>query len=213
MRIVDLTHPIREDMPVYPGTASPRLERANTLERDGFRETLLTMVSHTGTHMDAPAHMRRDGATLDRLAADRFVGPAVLWDVSEPGRRRIEASELEAIGDRLPLGGFLILRTGWSRHWGKREYFEGFPCLTEEAARWLGRFGLKGVGVDAISVDPVESTTFDVHGVLFERGEVILENLTHLEALPGEPFLLAALPLRFVDADGSPVRAVAILDR
>lgn len=57
MKIIDLTHFISEDMPVYPGTEQPKLKQANTYEKDGFKETLMTMYSHTGTHMDPPNHL------------------------------------------------------------------------------------------------------------------------------------------------------------
>ena len=73
MKILDLTHLIEEAMPVYPETEPPKLTPSNTFEQHGFRETLLTMGSHTGTHMDAPAHMLRDGKTLDQFPADKYL--------------------------------------------------------------------------------------------------------------------------------------------
>ena len=76
----ELTHTIRNDMPVYPGTEQPRLTTACTIDQCGYRETLLHMFSHTGTQMDAPAHMLRDGTALDRYDAAKFAGPAVVVD-------------------------------------------------------------------------------------------------------------------------------------
>ena len=78
MNILDLTYVISPDMPVYPGTEGPTLSPANTYEKDGFKETLLSMYSHTGTHMDAPAHMLEDGVTLDALPASQFIGKALV---------------------------------------------------------------------------------------------------------------------------------------
>ena len=83
MKVIDLTHTIKEGMPVFPGTEPPKLDAASTFEKDGFRETLLTMYSHTGTHMDAPAHVREDGITLDKFGADKFVGKAIVVDCSD----------------------------------------------------------------------------------------------------------------------------------
>ena len=83
MKVIDLTHTIKENMPVFPGTEPPKLAPASTFETDGFRETLLTMFSHTGTHMDAPAHVREDGITLDKFPADKFVGKAIVIDCSD----------------------------------------------------------------------------------------------------------------------------------
>ena len=74
MKMLDLTHCITPEMPVYPGTEPPRLTAACTMEKDGFRETLLEMYSHTGTHMDAPAHMLPNGRTLDDFPAETFAG-------------------------------------------------------------------------------------------------------------------------------------------
>mgnify|MGYP000476531339 CR=1 FL=1 len=70
----ELTHTIRNDMPVYPGTEQPRLTTACTVSQCGYRETLLHMYSHTGTHMDAPAHMLPNGRTLDDFPAETFAG-------------------------------------------------------------------------------------------------------------------------------------------
>ena len=80
--ILDLTHTISQEMPVYPGTPQPRLFRAANLEQHGYRETQLNMVSHTGTHMDAPYHMLSHGSTLDELPVSQFCGRAVVLDVS-----------------------------------------------------------------------------------------------------------------------------------
>ena len=76
MTVIDLTHTIREDMPVYPGTEQPRLTTACTVSQCGYRETLLHMYSHTGTHIDAPAHMIDGALTLDGCGADRLMDPA-----------------------------------------------------------------------------------------------------------------------------------------
>ena len=83
MKVYDLTHTIQNDMPVYPGTEQPKLTTACTIEAVGYRETLLHMFSHTGTHMDAPAHMLLDGAALDRYPGEKFAGTAVVVDCRE----------------------------------------------------------------------------------------------------------------------------------
>ena len=80
MKMLDLTHCITPEMPVYPGTEPPRLTAACTMEKDGFRETLLEMYSHTGTHMDAPAHMLPNGRTLDDFPAETFAGRGFVLD-------------------------------------------------------------------------------------------------------------------------------------
>ena len=130
MTVIDLTHTIREDMPVYPGTEQPRLTTACTVSQCGYRETLLHMFSHTGTHMDAPAHMLLDGAALDSYGADKFAGTAVVVDCR--GQERISLPLLQSYD----LSGvdFVLFCTGWDKKWGTPGYYEGFPCLTAEAA-------------------------------------------------------------------------------
>ena len=98
MQVIDLTQTIGETMPVYPGTEQPRLTPTNTIEKDGFRETLLRMYSHTGTHMDAPAHILPGAPTLDVLPAEKFTGRACVVDCSDAGEGgRITMGHIDAV--------------------------------------------------------------------------------------------------------------------
>jgi kynurenine formamidase len=212
MRLIDLSHPIEENMPVYPGTEPPTFAVACTVREHGFLERRLDMFSHTGTHMDAPAHMIEAGACLNALPLERFFGKAVVVDATGCTGRKIGMGELLPHEKAIAASDFVLMRTGWSRYWGGDEYFRAFPVLEPEAAAWLAAQGLSGVGVDAISVDPVEGGEFEVHGALLGGGLVIIENLTNLHLLPPEGFHLACFPLPLRDADGSPVRAVALLE-
>lgn len=209
MKVIDLSQVISAEMPVYPGTEGPRISAATTIARDGFAEKLLHFYSHTGTHIDAPGHMIAGGPTLDRFEAGQFLGTACVLEVSGS---LVEAATLEREEARIAACDFLLLRSGWSARWGGEDYFSGFPTLSVEAARLLSRLGLKGLGVDCISVDPVGSPDFPVHRVLLGAGMLIIENLRRLEGLPRDSFLFSCLPLRLEDADGSPVRAVALLE-
>lgn len=211
MRVVDLSHVIQPGMPMYPGTEPPLFECGTSIERDGFVETRLTLFSHTGTHMDAPAHLLKDGPTLDRLDVSRFIGPAVVIPAEAGEDRRVTVAHLKPFADRLARARFAILRTGWATRWGGASYFGRFPVLDAEAAAWLARLDLYAVGVDAISVDPMDAPELPNHRVLLARGCCIVENLTNLGAVGNGEFTFACLPLRLQNADGSPVRAVALL--
>ena len=208
--IIDLTHPISEGMPVYPGTLPPTIKQANTVANDGYAEKLVSIYTHTGTHIDAPAHMLANGKTLDQLGAAHFVGTAFVIDVA--GLTVIERTFLESKEISIAACDFVLFHTGWAKHWGHPEYFDGFPILSLDAALWLAGRNLKGIGFDAISADPVGATDFPIHMVLFRAGMISIENLTGLDALFEKHFLFSCLPLKLEDADGSPVRAVAILD-
>ena len=209
MKVYDLTHTIRNDMPVYPGTEQPRLTTACTIEEVGYRETLLHMYSHTGTHMDAPAHMLPDGAALDRYPGEKFVGAAIVVDCR--GEKDISLPLLQ----RYDLSGvdFVLFCTGWDKKWGTPAYYENFPCLTAEAAAYLAALPLKGVGEDSISLDPCDSTEFSNHITLMKAGFINTENLTGLDALLGRRFTFVTLPLKFENADGCSCRAIAMEDQ
>ena len=208
MKVYDLTHTIRNDMPVYPGTEQPRLTTACTIEEVGYRETLLHMYSHTGTHMDAPAHMLPDGAALDRYPGEKFVGAAIVVDCR--GEKDISLPLLQ----RYDLSGvdFVLFCTGWDKKWGTPAYYENFPCLTAEAAAYLAALPLKGVGEDSISLDPCDSTEFPNHIMLMKAGFINTENLTGLDALLGRRFTFVTLPLKLENADGCSCRAIAMED-
>ena len=208
MKVYDLTHTIRNDMPVYPGTEQPQLTTACTIDQAGYRETLLHMFSHTGTHMDAPAHMLPDGAALDSYSGGKFAGTAVVIDC------RDEAAITLPLLRRYDLTGvdFVLFCTGWDKKWGQAAYFEGFPCLTAEAAAYLAALPLKGVGEDTISLDPCDSTDFPNHIALMRADFVNTENLKGLDALLGRQFTFVTLPLKFENADGCSCRAIAMED-
>jgi len=218
MPLIDLTHPVAPGMPSFPGTPSPAFRESFTIAEHGFREREITMISHTGTHADAPAHILPDGVTFDAYGIDRFAGQAVVIDAPGAGSpaptagpSMVQVSDLRDQAARLADAEFVLLRTGWSAYWGRQEYFRGFPCLTAEAARWLVDRGVRGFGVDTCSVDPPDSKDLPVHHVLLGAEVLIVENLASLDVLPERSFPFLALPLRLSDADGGPVRAVAMV--
>ena len=209
MRTLDLTHVVKPGMTVFPGTEPPVFEVGSSIDTDGFEEKKITMFSHTGTHMDAPAHIIPGARNLDQFPIEKFSGKACVVDVSGDDAGKIGADVLEARAEAIEKSDFVILRSGWSQHWDSEEYFRGFPVLSPGAAQWLVDAEIKGVGIDMISVDEVDSTDFAVHNILLGADLVIIENLTNLEALPDSAFSFYCFPLRIEHADGSPVRAVA----
>jgi len=216
MAVLDLSHPLETGMPVYPGTEPVSVERRATRESDGYRTTRLDLDSHAGTHVDAPAHLV-DGHSLHEIPLDRFTFAATAVDLRPlDSREPISRSALrEAISIDVEAVDIVVLATGWDEHWGTDRYFD-HPYVSREAASWLAAHDCD-LGVDTINPDPTptenaddEPAGFPVHETLFEADRVILENLRGLERLP-DRFELRAYPLRFADADASPVRAVAVV--
>ncbi|SJZ82628.1 cyclase family protein [Selenihalanaerobacter shriftii] len=210
MKVTDLTHVIYSDMPVFPGTEQPVFKKANTLKNDGFQENKITMYSHTGTHIDAPAHMLSNGLYLDDLDVEHFIGKATILDFSNEKISLIDLNTLKPYEEKIRNVEFIIIKTGWSDYWGDEKYYKDFPSLSEKAAEWLLEFDLKGIGIDAISIDDINSTTFEVHKILLSKEIIIIENLTNLDSISKEYFTLSIMPLKNKKADGSPVRAISI---
>lgn len=160
--------------------------------------------------MDAPAHMLRDGKTLDQFPADKYIGTAYVLDCSDLAGKEVPKARLQLHASEIEAADFLLFYTGWEKYWGSEQYFSPFPVLSLEAAEYLAAFPLKGVGTDAISIDPMDTADYPVHKILLGAGFVNTENLCNLASLVGKTFPYATLPLRFKNADGSPVRAVAM---
>lgn len=209
--IIDLTHTITPEMPMYPGSAAPAMTATGSLTRTGYRETQISLSSHTGTHMDAPSHLLRDGSSLEELPASQFCGRAVVLDVSQmaPGSI-ITADYLKAQNGTIRSADFVLFYTGWEKKWGTDAYYDDtFPVPDEEAAKYLVSCGLKGVGTDALSVDTLQGSQFSAHKTLLNGGLVIIESLCLKKVVGRSDVMFFALPLKFKNADGAPVRAIA----
>ena len=207
----DLSHPLRTGMQVYPGDPTVQLSPALEVERDGAAVTSLHLGSHTGTHVDAPAHTVAGGRTMDLVALDELVGDALLIRV--PGlaeRATIGVGDLGDLPARVP--SIVVVDTGWARHFGT-ELALRHPALGVDAARLLVERGMHVLGVDTLSPDPTDAagtTEFPVHEVVLGGDGLIVENLTGLDGLPSR-VRIGVFPLRLAN-DGAPARAVAFVD-
>ncbi|MDV4152602.1 cyclase family protein [Clostridium sp. AL.422] len=208
MKVIDLSHTINSNMSTY--TKDERFESYDiaSIEKDGYNEKLLRLCTHTGTHIDAPSHMINKGKTIDEFNINDFIGIAVILDVSN--LKIIDIEDLIIFSDKISNCDFVILKTGWDKHWGSSSYLQGYPTLTEEAARWLCSFNIRGIGTDTISIDSFDSIDFEVHNTILSRGMLIIENMANLDKVVDEEITLVATPLKIENGDASPVRAIAI---
>jgi len=209
-RIVDLTHPIRPGMPVYPGDPEARFFPAATVDADGVNLLRVEMGSQTGTHVDAPYHVEPDGLRLDALDPALFVGPGVIADVTgrAPGTP-ITWDDLAPVADRLAPGRILLVHTGWDAYWGTAAYVD-HPYLTADATRQIIARGVRTIALDAASIDAHDDEALPAHHIVAQAGGVIAENLTHLDAIRFPDPLISLLPMPLTGADGAPIRAVAL---
>lgn len=212
LEIIDLSHTLETDMPIYPEAEPPHFERTAEIANHGFRETRLEMLTHTGTHIDCPAHLIEGGFPVDKVSLTKFYGPAMVIDcrMGKSGKI-IRKSFLHQFEDTFQKVEFVLFCTGWSQLWNTPKYMENYPLLDTEGAMYLTRFNLKGVGFDTISVDPLGSEDLPIHMTFLGNGTFLIENLTNLGLLVDKPFHFSCFPLKIKDGDGSPVRAVGIV--
>lgn len=199
-RIFDISPPVSEEIPVWPGDTPYSLRSVMRIS-DGQTVNLGTvqMSLHTGAHVDAPLHYEEEGAAMADLDLEPYLGPARVVTIETAGG--IQVADLEQIG---PCRRLLIrANAGLDR----ARFSEEFVWFSGEAADWLGRHGLWLIGTDAPSVDPFSSKSLEAHHAFGRHDVRILEGL-QLNDIPDGQYELIALPLRLEGADGSPVRAI-----
>ena len=205
-RVIDVSVPNGPGMHVYPGDPVLDVRPVRRIERgDACNLSLLTMGSHTGTHVDAPYHFLADGPRLGDVSLDRMIGEALVADLR--GRPAIDAAALEPVD--LRAGDILLCRTDNSERWAAAEFQRDFTYLTEDAAALLVARGVRAVGMDYLSIERFGSPDFPVHRRLLGAGVFVIEGLDLRAVDPGR-YTLVCLPLRFPDLDGAPARAVLL---
>ncbi len=210
-RLIDLSHPLTEATPVYPGDPEPKIFTATTVENDGYNLSHVHLGTQTGTHIDAPFHFRDDGATVDRMPLELTVGPGVVVPVSgkAPGAR-ITLEDLEPYRERLAPGRIVLFATGWYEHAGTALFFE-HPYLAAEVGEAILAAGVRTIAIDTLNADFTGGEEFPIHDMFAAAGGFVAENLAGTSGLTPciEPLLLL-LPLNLVGCDGAPMRAVAL---
>ena len=211
MKVIDLTHTICADMPVYPGTEKPGLIPANNYEEHGFKETILHMFSHTGTHMDPPAHLFAGRTTLDAMPAEQFIGKALVIDCRGlASGDKITMDFIRKYGELAHRADFLLFNLGWDEYWGKSEYFGDYPCIDNEVLDYILAGDYKGIGFDVIGLDPIADVNLTLHKKLFAEKDIVnIENLKNLDLCGNALFNFSCFPLKIENSDGSPIRAIA----
>jgi kynurenine formamidase len=211
MRVVDLTHPYDNGMPVFPGLPDPSFEAIANVEEDGYAMTRYSMLNHIGTHVDAPAHQIAGGDTLDEIGLERLVTDALTIDVSARNPHGpIPLAELEPELGKVRAGDIVLLYSDNARNYGTDAYWTGWSYPDADAARALIDRGISAIGFDGPSADPVDTTTFDLHRIWLGAGRMILENVANLDRLPERAQVVVA-PMKVARANGAPVRIFALL--
>lgn len=210
LSVVDLTHLMESGMPVMDGVASPSFSDLATVADDGYAMSEYRFVNHVGTHVDAPAHLIANGATLDEIPVGRMVTDAVILDTGGQSPGPVSLDYVAQHLERLEAGDIVLFRSGNDRNWGADAYWHGWCYPDEDATKALIERDVAGVGFDGPSADPIESASYDLHRLWLGAGAIILENLCGLSALPDRCRLVVA-PMKVRGSNGGPARVLALL--
>lgn len=211
-RLIDISQPIKSDSAAFPGDTPYKRELVLSYEKSKLVNlTQLTMSPHIGTHVDAPSHIKGDMTVASDLVGymplEPFIGPALVVDVS-PRADGITWSSVESrLKKNQQLPERVLFRT---QERIRYEVFEAaYSFFTIELVSELFERGVRLLGIDTPSADQIRSKALEAHHEMDRRGMTWLENLDLSQVRDGE-FFLIAFPIKFMELEASPVRAVLL---
>jgi kynurenine formamidase len=223
-RLQDLTHVFTEGFPVFTFDP-PTRETLITIPSGGFYSQKWTFGEHSGTHMDAPGHFVEGGRLSPDITPAELIVPIVVIDISQRARRDPDAvvtvddlRRFERRHGRIPDGALVCMDSGWASKIDDPDEYKGapsypgyhFPGFGLEAAMWLAeRRDVTGIGVDTLSLDPGDSTTFPVHVNFLRTDRYGLENLANLEKIPPRGAIAYVGLIPWEEGSGGPCRVIA----
>lgn len=212
MEVIDLSHYIEEGMQIYPGDPEPKIEPCLIHDRDYCHVDRLSLGSHTGTHIDAPYHFLKDGKKISDFPADKFIGRAVVVNVTDlKGNQEIPLERLLPYDPFIQKDIILLFMTGYDEYFGQEAYLS-HPYLSAQAAGHLVKKGVKIVGTDALNIDSTQNEDFAAHDILLSSDILIIENLCKLKHVTEyQDAIFSFLPLKLAGTDGSPIRAACLI--
>lgn len=209
-KIVDLSWEFTADTPIYPGDPEPSVTVATTLENEGYNLSTLVMGTQTGSHVDAPYHFSNEGATIDQMELDFFLGDAIVVRVTDKKvEEAITMEDIEPYKEQITPGKIVLFNTNWYKKRGTEEFFH-HPYVNGEVAHYLVEQGVRFIGIDTINADQTGGTEFPVHDLFSEKRLMIGENWAYFDRIDFENPYIIAIPMKVVGCDGSPVRAIAV---
>ena len=189
----------------WPGDPEVHVDRIASIGAESFCNlTAISMCAHTGTHMDAPLHFIEGGAPLDAMPLDAVIGLARVIEIIDS--EKVTRQELER--HTLRRGERILLKTANSpRLWKTTQFIENFVYISDDAARYMAEAGIRAVGIDAYSVGGYRNDLQETHVTLLGAGIWVIEGLVLEHVAPGN-YELICLPIKLMNADGAPARAI-----
>ncbi|WP_242835592.1 cyclase family protein [Ruminiclostridium josui] len=202
MKLIDLSHEIEDNMPVYPGDIKTNLHQIKYLSADKHNNHRLDISMHSGTHIDSPMHLTDCNQYISELSLESFIADGCVLDVRNQAIIKLKAEYDTLVKEN----SIVLLYTGFDTYYGAKEYYENYPCMDIELCKFLIEKNIKMVGMDIPAPDRYP---FEIHKLLFKNNIYVMENLTNLDQLLNiDRFEVIAFPLK-IKADSSMTRAVA----
>jgi kynurenine formamidase len=224
-RFADLTHEFRDGFPVFVVGTEPERETIADFATAGFYAQRWTFGEHSGTHMDAPGHFDEGGRLSPEITPQELILPIVVVDISaraaeEPDTMLLpdDLVRFEGRHGRIPTGALVAMDSGWAAKVDDPLEFKGgasfpnyhFPGFSLDAAMWLvEERSVTAIGVDTLSLDPGNSTTFPVHVNYLATDRYGLENLANLGQIPPRGALAYVGLIPWEEGSGGPCRVIA----
>jgi len=202
MKIFDLSMPIDERTPVFPGDPKQEIKQTATIQSNGWNEKRITFNTHFSTHIDAPFHMLEDGKKLNDFPMETFLGDAIVIDARNQ-------QEIKPSLDEVKPNDIVFFHTEHTKKAYSEDFFKDNPVIPVETAQQLIDKNIKIVGLDSFTPD---NEPFETHKLFFKHDILIVENLVNLDKLVGKRFKCTILPLNITDADGAPCRVIGITE-
>lgn len=204
VKFYDVSLPIKEGMIVYPGNPEPSIQRYSSIPKEKVNESLITLGSHTGTHVDSKLHIQNDADGAEALPLNSLYGKCKVLDLTHV-ENEIHRKDLE--GHQIKKGDIVLLKTRNSQL-GYEKFRSNYVHIKLDAAEYLVKVGVKTLGFDYLSVEKLGADD-EVH-------EMLINNLTLFEGLnlaevPEGEYTFIGLPLR-INCDGAPARVVLVKD-
>jgi len=207
MKFIDLSHPLVDGLLTFPNDPTFSIKPHTSTPKDQYNVSQVSMGTHSGTHLDAMFHFVPHGKTIDQMPLEWFYGPARVLRIPKKAHEELTVEDFKPHEKHLTPGARIIYETGWHREFDKPKFFEDFPSLTQDAARYLASRKIRMLGMDT----PTPGRDYyEVHHILLGVEIVVVEALNHLDRVPDE-FTFVGFPLLFHGCDGSPIRAVALV--
>lgn len=210
-KIIDLSMDIYHEAPTFTYDPKCAVIVHNTVESIGYNITQISMSTHQGTHLDAPFHFLNNGLTVDKLPLEKCIGTAIKIDMTRKGPKEpLTVDDFLPYESKIVKGAKIVYQTNWDKKFPDKSYFSDFPYLSKELADWFAKKEIALLGMDTPTPNAVD--WMYVHHSLLGKEIIVVEGLANLEKIDKDEFTLISVPLKIIGRDGSPIRAVGIVE-